>query len=105
LGDGSEKEVFSNIAGVSLALHEAFPEHFLPYLFNRRFDRFSAICEAFTIPIPKPPGKMHKRERALYYAALNQALQEFRGQHFHTEGNGCVPIRFCATRDCCRAGR
>jgi hypothetical protein len=83
-GEGSEEEVYSNIAGVSLALHEVFPEHFLPYLFNRRFDRFSAICDAFTIPIPKPPGKMHKRERALYYTALNQALHEFRRQHLLT---------------------
>ncbi|MGA2597540.1 MAG: restriction endonuclease subunit R [Bryobacteraceae bacterium] len=80
-GADSEDQVFSNIAGISLALHRAFPEYFHPYLFNRRFDRFSAICDAFTIPIPKPPGKMQKRDRALYYLAVNQALQEFRRKY------------------------
>lgn len=80
-GADSEDQVFSNIAGISLALHRAFPQYFLPYLFNRRFDRFSAICDAFTIPIPKPPGKMQKRDRAIFYLAVNQALQEFRGKY------------------------
>src|ERR1039457_3867495 len=72
-GEGWEDQVFSNIAAISLALHEAFPEHFLPYLFKWRFNQVTAICDAFTVPIPKPPGKMQKRDRALYYIALNQA--------------------------------
>jgi hypothetical protein len=48
---------------------------------QRRFDEFAAICHSFGIPIPPPPGKTQKRERAIYYLAINEALQEFRRLH------------------------
>ena len=79
-----ESEVFGNIEALSLGLYGLFPEHFVPFLFRTRFDQFSATCRSFNIPIPPPPGKTQRRDRAFYYLALNEALQEFRRRHQFT---------------------
>ena len=73
--------VFNLIQPLSLGLHLAFPEYFIPFFFRRNFAEFDAICQAFKIPIASPPTKLQKRERSLYYGALNDALQEFRQMH------------------------
>jgi hypothetical protein len=80
-GEEFEYEIFSNIEAISLGLSDVFPEHFAPFLFKMRFDHFLAICRTFNIPVPQPPGKTQVRERALYYLAVNDALQEFRSRH------------------------
>ena len=80
-GRGFEDDIFSNVEAFSLALYDVFPEHFVPFLFRTRFDQFSAICRGFNIPIPQPPGKTQRRDRALYYVALNDALQGFRARY------------------------
>lgn len=80
-GKEFEDEVFGNIEALSLGLYNLFPEYFVPFLFRTRFDQFSAICRSFNIPIPPPPGKTQRRDRAFYYLALNEALQEFRRRH------------------------
>lgn len=80
-GKELEADVFSNIEAFSLGLYGMFPEYFVPFLFRTRFDQFTAICRGFNIPIPPPPGKTQRRDRALYYLALNEALQEFRRRH------------------------
>jgi len=80
-GKDLEDDVFSNIDAFSLGLHDIFPEYFVPFLFRWRFDQFSAICRHFSLPIPLPPGKAPGRDRALYYLALNEPLQEFRRRH------------------------
>ena len=61
-----EDEVFGNIEPLSLGMYALFPEYFVPFLFTARFDQFSSICQTFNIPIPPPPGKTQKRDRALY---------------------------------------
>lgn len=80
-GEEFEDEISSNIGDLSLGLYDSFPKYFVPFLFRTRFDQFSAICRSFNIPIPPPPGKTQRRDRALYYLALNDALQEFRKRH------------------------
>lgn len=74
-------DVFSNIDGVSAGLHDAHPEFFIPYFFPRRFDKFQKICHFFGIALPEIPGKLQKRERALYYLGVNRALYNFRKIH------------------------
>lgn len=74
-------DVFGSIDSVSAGLHDAHPEFFAPYLFARRFDEFGRICESFDISLPEIPGKLQKRERALYYLAINRALYDFRKHH------------------------
>ena len=77
-GEGFEDEIFSDVEAFSLGLYNLFPEHFVPFLFRTRFDQFSGICRSFNIPIPPPPGKTQRRDRAFYCLALNDALQGFR---------------------------
>ena len=80
-GRDFEDEIFSNIEAFSVGLYGLFPEYFVPFLFSTRFDQFSATCRSFNIPIPPPPGKTQRRDRAIYYLALNEALHEFRRRH------------------------
>ncbi|MDP1634905.1 MAG: hypothetical protein Q8L69_09510 [Gallionellaceae bacterium] len=75
------RDVLSNIDGVSAGLHDAHPEFFIPYFFPRRFDKFQKICHFFGITLPEIPGKLQKRERALYYLDVNRALYDFRKNH------------------------
>lgn len=77
----SYSEIYGSIEGLSAGLHDAHPEFFVPYFFARRFDEFEKICRSFDIPLPELPGKLQKRERALYYLRINRALYEFRKQH------------------------
>ncbi len=74
-------DAYGSIDGLSAGLHDAHPELFVPYLFARRFDEFEKICHSFDIPLPQLPGKLQKRERALYYLGINRALYEFRKRH------------------------
>lgn len=74
-------DAYGSIDGLSAGLHDAHPDYFVPYLFARRFDEFEKICHSFDIPLPQIPGKLQKRERALYYLCINRALHEFRLQY------------------------
>lgn len=80
-GTGFEDEIFSNIEAFSGSLFKLFPDHFVPFMYRGKFDRFASLCAFFGIPIPPPPGKVKKRERACYYLRINEALQEFRNRH------------------------
>ncbi|MGD9505266.1 MAG: hypothetical protein AB7W37_10145 [Syntrophobacteraceae bacterium] len=71
-------DVYSSIAGLSAGLFDCFPVYFFPYLFSCRFDELSVILDRYGILPPDLPGKLQKRERALYYLSVNRALQSFR---------------------------
>lgn len=75
------EEIYSFIEGMSAGLHDAYPDYFAPYFFGSRFDQFEKICHAFSITLPEVPGKLKKRERALYYAHINRELYKFRIKH------------------------
>lgn len=68
---------YDYVEDISHGLFFAHPKFFIPYRFRRKFDQFQSICEDFNIPIPPVPGKLQKKERALYYMTLNNALLEF----------------------------
>ena len=78
-------DVSMSIEGLSAGLHGCFPEFFFPYLFARRCDILRDLCDRYDIPFPDIPGKLRKRERALFYLAVNREMQRFR------ERNGLSP--------------
>ncbi|QDS86388.1 hypothetical protein EC9_05500 [Rosistilla ulvae] len=83
-------EIYTLIAHISAGLHMRWPELFAPYFFSYRFDQFSTICRNYGIELPPVPGKRQERERAIYYARINEQLQKFRTAH------GLTPAEFNA---------
>ena len=79
--DDGYMDIIDNIEGLSTGLHDAYPQFFAPYLFPRRFDVLEKICNAFDIPLPQVPGKLKKRDRAIFYLAINREFQNFRNIH------------------------
>ena len=59
---------------VSLALHSALPEVFLPNLFVMRADVLREVADGWDIQMPPLPPRTSHRKRCLYYALLNDAL-------------------------------
>lgn len=76
--DEGAQAVAASVGSVSTTLHWLEPDEFSPYYFEGRFTLFSEICRTFGIDLPVIPGKLQKRERAIYYLAVNSVLQEFR---------------------------
>ncbi len=75
------EDIFSSIEGVSAGLYDAHPDFFIPYFFSKYFDRLKKICQAFSIQLPEVPGKLKKRDRAMYYLKINRILYDFRHKH------------------------
>jgi hypothetical protein len=63
---------------VSMGLHLAHPEYFLPYGFVKVFDMLLDIANNFPLSIPTIPKKGDIEGKALYYNLINQTFQEFR---------------------------
>lgn len=80
-GEDQPLEVAARIGVVSTVLHRLQAESFIPYYFEGRFNLLVDICRIFDIPLPPIPGKLQKKERALFYLEINRALQEFRKSH------------------------
>ncbi len=83
-GFGGEEyalDVASNIGSITTVMHSLQPEAYLPYYFQGRFKLLADICQRFRIPLPAIPGKLQKRERALFYLDINRSFQEFRLLH------------------------
>lgn len=79
-------EIIDSIEPLTAGLHDAHPEFFVPYFFARRFDVLEKVLKQFSLTIPEVPGKLKKRERALFYLGINEILQEFRSHHGLTPG-------------------
>ncbi len=75
------EDIFSSIEGLSAGLHDVYPDFFIPYLFSKCFDQFEKICQAFSIHLPEIPGKLKKRDRAMYYLKINKIFYDFRHKH------------------------
>lgn len=84
------EDCYKYVESISHGLFFAHPEFFIPYKFVSRFDQFQAICEEFNISIPPAPGKLQKKERALYYMHLNNALLEFASRNNLTTFEMCA---------------
>ena len=80
LGEDVE-ELYDYVAAISLGLHLAHPDFFLPCLWRLRFFQLEEIHHEFDIPIPPVPGRLSKEERGWYYFELNSVWQEFRKCH------------------------
>lgn len=70
--------IFENLPFISLGLHVAYPETFLPYAFNDRHDWMLRVSAEFCIPLPPVAGKRDFLGRWLFYADFCAAFQEFR---------------------------
>ena len=81
---------YTNIHWITAGFHKAYPEFYAPFFFGRNFDLFTGICQQFGIVVPELPGKLKKRDRAIYYLAVNDELQRFR------KSNGLNPQEFNA---------
>ncbi len=77
----AEEEWYDYVAAISLGLHQAHPEYFLPYDFRNHFHKLTEIHEEFGIPLAPAPSKGDKTGRAFYYLDINAAWQEFRQLH------------------------
>lgn len=77
----SDDEWYNLIGAISLGLHFAYPDQFLPYDFRCRFHQLEELHQVFSIPLPPIPGKQQHEERARYYLDINSAWQEFRVLH------------------------
>lgn len=79
--DEDAQTVANSVGATSTVLHWLAPDNFFPYYFEGRFALFVNICQTFGIDLPDIPGKLQKKERALYYLTVNRAVQEFRQRH------------------------
>lgn len=84
------EDLTSLIQSVSIGLHLAHPEHFIPYGFVTLFDFLERIGELFNLALPPLPGKRDLEGRAQYYGLLNRAFHEFR--HLY----GLSTVEMCA---------
>ena len=72
---------FVDLPFISMGLHLAHPDVFLPYGLIGRYYFIQRISEVFGIGLPPIPAKRDKEERWLYYGQLCLALQEFAGAY------------------------
>lgn len=71
----------NDIGLVTLALHLAHPEVFVPYAFPGQHDLLLRISATFEIPLPPVAGKKEHLERWLSYGHFSAAYQAFRWTH------------------------
>jgi hypothetical protein len=86
----TEEDLTDLIQDVSVGLHLAHPEHFIPYGFRTSFADLQRIGELFNLALPPVPGKKDIAGRGRYYAQLNQAFHEFRQSY------GLSTVEMCA---------
>jgi hypothetical protein len=72
------EDPFKNLSLLSLGLHLAHPNVFIPYGLTGRYYLIPRIAETFGIPLPPTPPKNDRLARWLYYGQLCIAFQEFR---------------------------
>jgi hypothetical protein len=77
-GEEYALDVATQIGPITTAMHRIEPESYIPYYFQGRFKLLTDICQFFQISLPAIPGKLQKKERALFYLEINRVLQEFR---------------------------
>lgn len=66
---------------ISLALHLAHPEVFVPYSFQDNYWAVDQMAREFTISLPPVPSKRDIKARWLYYLDYSQAFHNFRLEH------------------------
>lgn len=69
---------FVDLPLISMGLHLAHPDTFLPYGLIGRYYFIQRMADEFGIALPPIPPKKKKLERWLYYGQVCSAFQEFR---------------------------
>ncbi len=75
---GKSDEWYRFVQAFSIALHQAYPEFFFPYLDINRYYHFRKKCEFLGIPMPSSPKKADHEGRSHHYAEINEQIQKFR---------------------------
>ncbi|MCY1703854.1 hypothetical protein [Deinococcus sp. SL84] len=70
-----------NLHLISLALHLAHPEVFVPYGFQDNYWAVEQMAREFAIALPPIPPKRDFKARWLYFSDYSQAFQNFRIEH------------------------
>ena len=91
LSDGrmvAPDDLWRQVTEVSWALFEYRPEQFTPLVPTSWFPLIERVHEVLGLPMPPVPAQRHRRERFLYYGALNEIWQQER------IANGLAPDEF-----------
>lgn len=75
------EDPFVHLSFLSLGLHLAHPDVFLPYGFTGQYHFVLRIAETFGLALPPVPPKKDHLERWLYYGVFCAAFQEFRREN------------------------
>ena len=79
LNQNNYEGFFNAMAPITLALHHAHPDYFLPFLYAfDQFHEFIRLCETFNIVLPSFPARNKHDNRVLYYMDFCETLHEFR---------------------------
>lgn len=84
------EDITADIQPVSIGLHLAHPDYFIPYGFTTSFADLQHIGELFNLALPPVPSKKDMAGRGRYYTQLNGAFHEFRQSY------GLSTVEMCA---------
>ena len=92
------EDITDLIQYVSIGLHLAHPDYFIPYGFVNSFADLQRISELFKLALPPIPTKKDIRGRERYYAQLNNAFYEFRKSYELSSAEMCAFLHDFALR-------
>ena len=92
------EDITDLIQYVSIGLHLAHPDYFIPYGFVNSFADLQRISELFKLALPPIPTKKDARGREQYYAQLNNAFYEFRKSYGLSSAEMCAFLHDFALR-------
>ena len=94
----NDKDLTDCIQHVSIGLHLAYPDYFIPYGFRTSFADLQRIGELFNLVLPPIPGKKDTEGKARYYTQLNSAFHEFRQSYSLSQAEMCAFLHDFAPR-------
>ncbi len=86
----TSENISANVQHISIGLHLAHPDYFIPYGFTTSFLDLQRIGELFNLALPPVPGKRDMAGRGRYYAQLNGAFHEFRQSYGLSSAEMCA---------------
>ena len=84
------EDITDLIQYVSIGLHLAHPDYFIPYGFVNSFADLQRIGEMFNLVLPPIPAKKDTEGRGRYYGRLNTAFYEFRQSYGLSSAEMCA---------------
>ena len=92
------EELTVDILCVSIGLHLAHPDYFIPYGFTNSFADLQRVSELFNLALPPVPGKKDIDGRGRYYPQLNSSFYEFRRSYGLSSAEMCAFLHDFAPR-------